>query len=133
MAYAGYRFVERLIEAKWGGKSGIVEYTCACELPAALRARQLESTDVLLSSDKEGSKEAVAALGDGVEYFSVPVELGVRSPSESCTVFADLVTQPDGVKKIHPLPKLNDFEKKLLQAAIPELKGNISKVCRGAP
>jgi len=29
MAYAGYRFVERLIEAKWVGKSGIVEMGCA--------------------------------------------------------------------------------------------------------
>jgi len=46
----------------------------------------------------------------GVEYFSTVVELGA-----------------EGVAKIHPIPQLNDFEKKLLDAAIPELQANIKK------
>jgi malate dehydrogenase len=47
---------------------------------------------------------------EGLEYFSTMVELG-----------------PDGVKKIHPLPKMSEHEKGLYAAAVPELKGNIKK------
>lgn len=35
--------------------------------------------------------------------------------------------QVDGVSKIHPIPSLNAFEKKLFDAAVPELKANIQK------
>lgn len=44
------------------------------------------------------------------QYFASPVELGT-----------------DGISKIHPLPKLDDFEQKKLDAAIPELKAAIAK------
>jgi malate dehydrogenase len=54
-------------------------------------------------------KSPVAAA-DGIEYFSTNVELG-----------------PEGVKTIHPMGKLNEFEKKLYAAAVPELKKNIQK------
>ncbi|KAI8819973.1 malate dehydrogenase, NAD-dependent [Fimicolochytrium jonesii] len=47
---------------------------------------------------------------DGVEYFATKVELGT-----------------EGVKKIHDIGPINDYEKKLYQAAIPELKKNIAK------
>ncbi|KAJ3123245.1 hypothetical protein HK098_002083 [Nowakowskiella sp. JEL0407] len=47
---------------------------------------------------------------EGLEYFSTTVELG-----------------PDGASKVHGLPELSDYEKALLEAAIPELKGNIEK------
>ncbi|RKO90702.1 lactate/malate dehydrogenase [Blyttiomyces helicus] len=50
------------------------------------------------------------AAAEGVEYFSTVVELG-----------------PEGVAKIHPIPPLNEHEKKLYLAAIPELKANIEK------
>lgn len=43
-------------------------------------------------------------------FFSTPLELG-----------------KDGIKKNLGLPKLNSFEKKLLEAAIPELHSNIKK------
>ncbi|KAI8826250.1 lactate/malate dehydrogenase [Fimicolochytrium jonesii] len=81
MAYAGARFVNSLLEASVGKKSGVKECTfvASSEVP-------------------------------GLEYFSTVVELG-----------------PEGVSKIHPVPALNDFEKKLLDAAIPELKSNIAK------
>lgn len=47
---------------------------------------------------------------DGLEFFSTIVELGVS-----------------GVEKVHPLPVLNDYEKKLYAAAVPELKSSIEK------
>jgi len=50
------------------------------------------------------------AKKDGVEWFSSPVELG-----------------KDGVAKIHGLGSLSAFEKKLYEAAIPELQKNIAK------
>ncbi|KAJ3166033.1 Malate dehydrogenase, cytoplasmic [Geranomyces variabilis] len=54
-------------------------------------------------------KSHVAAK-DGVEYFSTNVELG-----------------PEGVSKIHDIGPMSDYEKKLYEAAIPELKKNIEK------
>ena len=46
----------------------------------------------------------------GVDYFSSILELG-----------------PNGVNKINDLGPLNDFEKDLVNKAVDELKGNISK------
>lgn len=46
----------------------------------------------------------------GVEYFATNVELG-----------------PQGVTKIHPVGKVNAYEQGLIDAAIPELQGNITK------
>ncbi|KAF2127657.1 malate dehydrogenase [Dothidotthia symphoricarpi CBS 119687] len=46
----------------------------------------------------------------GVEYFSSNVELG-----------------PNGVEKIHPVGKVTEYEQKLLDACIADLKGNIKK------
>ena len=59
MAYAGFRFAEKVIKAAKGEK-GIVEPTYVY-LPGV-----------------EGGDEIAKATG--VEFFSVPVELGVRSP-----------------------------------------------------
>lgn len=58
----------------------------------------------------EGGAEVQKAAG-GLEWFAVPVELG-----------------PSGaVKATNPLTSINDAEKKLLEAAITGLKGNIEK------
>ncbi|PVI01902.1 malate dehydrogenase [Periconia macrospinosa] len=46
----------------------------------------------------------------GVEYFASNVELG-----------------PNGVEKIHPVGKVTDYEQKLLDVALTDLKGNIAK------
>lgn len=46
----------------------------------------------------------------GVEYFASNVELG-----------------PDGVKEIYPVGKLNEYEEKLLDACLADLKTNINK------
>jgi len=47
---------------------------------------------------------------NGVEYFSCPVELG-----------------PEGVKKALPYGKVTDYEKKLIDACLPDLASNIKK------
>ncbi|KAJ3207865.1 Malate dehydrogenase, cytoplasmic [Entophlyctis luteolus] len=62
---------------------------------------------------KSGVKECTfvkSDVVDGVEYFSTVVEFG-----------------PEGVHKIYPIPSLSAYEKGLLDACIPELKGNIQK------
>ncbi|KAI9093767.1 lactate/malate dehydrogenase [Phlyctochytrium arcticum] len=62
---------------------------------------------------KTGVKECTYVKSDaveGVEYFSTVVELG-----------------PEGVANINPLPSMNAHEKKLFDAAVPELKANIQK------
>jgi len=90
MAYAGFRFAEKIIRAYTGGK-GIVE-----------------PTFIYLSGVEGGDAVANAT---GVDYFSVPVELG-----------------PNGAERAtNPLPHINAHEKKLLEACIVGLKGNIAK------
>ncbi|KAL9625019.1 MAG: hypothetical protein Q9160_000748 [Pyrenula sp. 1 TL-2023] len=90
MAYAGYRFAEKLLKAAKGEK-GVIE-----------------PTFVYLPGVPGG--EAIAKE-TGVEYFSVPVELG-----------------PSGAEKAHnPLSSANAYEKKLIETAIAGLKGNIAK------
>jgi malate dehydrogenase len=54
--------------------------------------------------------ESPVAKKDGITFFSTNVELGV-----------------DGVKTIFPLGKVNTYEQKLYDAAVPELKKNIEK------
>ncbi|KAH0548061.1 hypothetical protein GP486_008197 [Trichoglossum hirsutum] len=90
MAYAGFRFTERLLKAVRGEK-GIIEPSYVY-LPGV-----------------EGGAEIAKATG--VEYFSVPIELGAT-----------------GAEKAHnPLNDTNEYEKKLLEAATKGLKGNIEK------
>lgn len=75
-------------------------------------------SDNRLSSDiyVEGNQNASSALSSlvgsssSLEYFSLPVELG-----------------PDGIKAVHSLGQVNDYEKGLLEACVAELKGSIEK------
>lgn len=55
-----------------------------------------------------GGKEVAAELG--VDYFAVPVELGM-----------------EGAVKAYPIGKLSAHETGLLKTAVEELKGNVSK------
>jgi len=90
MAYAGFRFAEKIIKAVKGEK-GIVE-------PSFVYLPGVEGGEAI-------AKET------GVDFFSVPVELG-----------------PSGVVKANnPLGNVTDYEKKLLGAATKGLKGNIEK------
>jgi len=69
----------------------------------------IEPSYVHLDADREGGAQ-VKNVVDGLEYFSSNIELG-----------------HDGVAKIHPPSDLSEYEKKLLEAAVPELKSNITK------
>lgn len=90
MAYAGFRFAEKVIKA-FKGEGGIVEPTFVY-LPG-------------VPGGDEVAKET------GLEYFSVPVELG-----------------KSGAEKAHNIiGSANAYEKKLLEACYAGLKGNISK------
>ena len=90
MAYAGFRFAEKVIKAS-KGETGIVE-----------------PTFVYLPGVPGGD---AIAKETGLQYFSVPVELGT-----------------DGVKQAHNVvTSANEAEKKLLQACYEGLKGNIAK------
>ncbi|KAH7041129.1 lactate/malate dehydrogenase [Microdochium trichocladiopsis] len=90
MAYAGYRFAEKVLKAAKGEK-GLVE-----------------PSYVYLPGVPGG--EAIAKE-TGVDFFSVPVELGVN-----------------GVEKVtNPLTGISDKEKELVKVAIEGLKGNIQK------
>ncbi|KAI9718967.1 MAG: hypothetical protein M1812_003852 [Candelaria pacifica] len=90
MAYAGYRFTEKVLKA-FKGEKGIIE-------PSFVYLPGVDGGDVI-------------AKATGLDYFSVPIELG-----------------PSGVLKANnPLDKVNDHEKKLLEACKTGLKGNIEK------
>ncbi|KAI9785013.1 MAG: hypothetical protein M1839_001210 [Geoglossum umbratile] len=90
MAYAGFRFTEKILKAVRGEK-GIIE------------------PSYVYLSGVEGGAEVREATG--VDYFSVPVELGTTGAE----------------KAYNPLPLVNDYEKKLLEAATKGLKDNIEK------
>jgi len=90
MAYAGYKFAESVLRAV-KGETGIIE-----------------PSYVYLPGVPGG--EAVQQSVNGLEYFSVNVQLG-----------------PNGVEKAFPLGQLTAYEKELLGAAIPELEGNIQQ------
>ncbi|KIK56062.1 hypothetical protein GYMLUDRAFT_204951 [Collybiopsis luxurians FD-317 M1] len=63
---------------------------------------------VHLTADAAGGEALKKEIGADLEYFSAPVELG-----------------PEGVVKINPLGKITDAEKKLIEAAVPDLSKNI--------
>lgn len=88
MAYAGFRFAESLIKAKWLGQTGVVEMGY-----------------IYVAEDKH-----ISAHTEGLEYFSVPIELG-----------------PEGISKLLPIGDINAHEKQMLRECVAELKGNISK------
>ncbi|GIZ47146.1 hypothetical protein CKM354_001024600 [Cercospora kikuchii] len=90
MAYAGFRFAEAVIKAA-KGESGVVEPTFVY-LPG-------------VNGGEEIAKET------GLEYFSVPVELGKDGAQKAVNVVKDV----------------NDYEKKLLTKCYEGLKGNIEK------
>lgn len=83
--------------------------TAVLEAASGKASQQPEYTYVHLSADA-GGKEIESSLPGKTEYFSVPVLLG-----------------KNGVEKILPIGNTTDYEKKLLETAVGQLNGNISK------
>ena len=112
MAYAGVEFANKIIRAVKGEK-GIVA-----------------PTFVNLIADKEGGEALKKELDTDLDYFSAPVELGVRSYDLYTLqrLMSAFSAQPEGVVSIKSVGKITDFEAGLIKAAIPELKTNIEKV-----
>ncbi|KAF9238687.1 lactate/malate dehydrogenase [Melanogaster broomeanus] len=92
MAYAGAEFAAKVIRAL-NGETGLVA-----------------PTYVNLAADEAGGEALKKELGEDLEYFSAPVELG-----------------PNGVKKINTLGSITPAETALIKAALPELATNIQK------
>jgi len=92
MAYAGAEFAAKVLRAVKGEK-GIVA-------PSYIN----------LAADKAGGEVVKKEIGQDLEYFSAPVELG-----------------PEGVVKINSIGKTTEAEKELIKAALPELATNIDK------
>lgn len=109
---------DEVVKAKNGGGSATLSMAYAgarfaiAVLEAAKGKKQQfpEMGYVHLSADAAGAKEVTSVIGNDTPYFSVPLELG-----------------PNGVEKILPLGKLNDYEQGLLTKAVADLGGNISK------
>ncbi|KAI0946213.1 hypothetical protein AcV7_010249 [Taiwanofungus camphoratus] len=92
MAYAGAEFTSKILKALQGEK-GVVA-------PSYIN----------LAADKTGGDAVKKDIGKDLDYFSVPVELGLN-----------------GVSKVHSLGRLSEYEQTLIKAALPELAANIDK------
>lgn len=118
MAYAGAEFASKILSALKGGGKEIITQSY-----------------VDLEADPEEGKKVAAIIEKPLQFFSVSVKLGV---SRVLYIFhldrldrldgILMDVQPNGIEKILPLGELNEYEKGLLKAAIPELEGSISKV-----
>jgi len=106
---------DEVVKAKDGAGSATLSMAYA---GARFAIALLEAAAGKSSQKPEYSYVDVKALGAGewgsvigdLQFFSVPLTLG-----------------KDGVQSIEGLPKLNDYEKKILGVAVEGLAGNISK------
>lgn len=87
----------------------------------------IEPTFVYLPGVPGGDAIAKAT---GVDFFSVPVELGVTEQNGTVDMksFANVMVQVGGAENaINILEKATEQERKLLEISIKGLKGNIDK------
>ncbi|ORY99278.1 malate dehydrogenase, NAD-dependent [Syncephalastrum racemosum] len=109
---------DEVVKAKDGAGSATLSMAYAgarfalnvIEAAATGDATITECTFVDLAADAQGGAPIRQLVGNDVPFFSVPVQLG-----------------RNGVEKILPLGSVSAFEKKLFEAAVKELKGNIAK------
>ncbi|KAF9139437.1 hypothetical protein BGX30_007973 [Mortierella sp. GBA39] len=107
---------DEVVKAKDGAGSATLSMAFAgarftqaiLEATVAGKTGLVESTYVNLYADEEGT--AAFRAKTQLEYFAQDVEFG-----------------REGVSKIRPLPELSAYEQTLLEAAVPELKVNITK------
>ncbi|KZT03312.1 malate dehydrogenase [Laetiporus sulphureus 93-53] len=108
---------DEVVKAKDGAGSATLSmaYAGADFADKVLRALKGEKglvtpSFVHLTADKAGGEKIKKEIGKEIEYFSVPVELG-----------------PEGVASLQSLGPINEYEKSLIAAAVPDLSGNIDK------
>ncbi|KAJ8074768.1 hypothetical protein PM082_019093 [Marasmius tenuissimus] len=106
---------DEVVKAKDGAGSATLSmayagYEFALKVIKAIKGEKgiVAPSFVSLSADPAGGEALTKELGTSLEFFSSRVELG-----------------PEGVAKIHPLGTINEAEKKLIAAAIPDLQTNI--------
>lgn len=83
--------------------------TAVLEAANGKTSQHPEYTYVHLSADA-GGKDVEKNLPGKAEFFSVPVQLG-----------------KNGVEKILSIGQVSDYEKKLLETAVGQLQGNVTK------
>ncbi|CAE6407301.1 unnamed protein product [Rhizoctonia solani] len=107
---------DEVVKAKDGAGSATLSmaYAAAEFTTAVLKGLKGEDVTVPsyvhLTADPEGGKALQAEIGAELQYFSTRIKLG-----------------PNGVEKILPLGNLSKYESGLVEAAITELKDNITK------
>jgi malate dehydrogenase len=108
---------DEVVKAKDGAGSATLSmaYAGAEFASKVLRAIKGESgiiapSYVNLAADKTGGEALKKEIGKDLDYFSARIALG-----------------PNGISKILPLGEVTDYEKKLVEAALPELSTNIEK------
>ncbi|KAJ7602510.1 NAD-malate dehydrogenase [Mycena polygramma] len=108
---------DEVVKAKDGAGSATLSmayagFEFASKIIRALKGEKgiVTPSFVSLDADAAGGEALTKELGTKLDFFSSNVELG-----------------PEGVVKIHPLGKLSDKEKTLIEAAVPELQKNIEK------
>ncbi|KAK1236065.1 hypothetical protein PQX77_000655 [Marasmius sp. AFHP31] len=106
---------DEVVKAKDGAGSATLSmayagYEFALKVIKAIKGEKgiVAPSFVSLSADPAGGEALTKELGTTLEFFSSRIELG-----------------PEGVAKIHPLGTINEAEKKLIAAAIPDLQTNI--------
>ncbi|KAG7087434.1 hypothetical protein E1B28_013400 [Marasmius oreades] len=107
---------DEVVKAKDGAGSATLSmayagYEFACKVIKAINGEKgiVAPSYVSLAADSAGGEALANELGTSLEFFSARVELDAQ-----------------GVAKIHTLGNINESEKKLVAAAIPELKTNIT-------
>jgi malate dehydrogenase len=108
---------DEVVEAKGGAGSATLSMAYAGAEFASLILRAIKGESgiiapsyVNLAADNAGGEALKKEIGKDLEYFSARIALG-----------------PEGVSKILPLGKITDYEKKLVEAALPELSTSIDK------
>lgn len=99
---------DEVIKAKDGGGSATLSMAFAANKFIQNFIKALDGQGGIVESTFVKTPEGSSVYP--TSYFAGPVELG-----------------PKGISRVLPLPKLNSYEKEMLDIAIPELKQNIEQ------
>ncbi|KAF9584369.1 Malate dehydrogenase, cytoplasmic [Lunasporangiospora selenospora] len=122
LSQSGFKFTEDEVKAltkriQFGGDEVVTAKNGTGSATLSMAFAGARFTNSLLEAVVSGKKGIVEptfvespVFEKDVQFFATNVELG-----------------PNGVEKIHPVGKINQFEQGLIDAAIPELKNNIAK------